>query len=351
MDGQNREERLLGQTEGDANMVFPKFTSATAVSPSDVTVNGKVVKIWNFAQLENLSVLILRQRAATIRDAVGEQGCPPMPSMQRNDVIRWILHMQSELTQAKNITGRMEHGVPSSFQQEIDENPILPSRPTPKAAGQPAPFGPRKVNQGHGSSPTVIADKDSLKGVFDEEAVREANARDTYEYQNDPSGKKQTRSEMLSKHQMLSFGVSDAGVQGIQTMKPNGEGRRVIPCKNNMAEIFSEAPKSGYPIYGIQSGRPGGEGRVYIAKGDQMACMGMGAPEKEPHIGGERRKHNTPEGHMVTTGTSEETQVGHGRRYVDHFKGPGHGHRGEESGYNQSWKKDPSRLLGASMII
>eukprot|EP00747_Dinoflagellata_sp_TGD_P024045 gnl/TRDRNA2_/TRDRNA2_130274_c0_seq1.p1 gnl/TRDRNA2_/TRDRNA2_130274_c0~~gnl/TRDRNA2_/TRDRNA2_130274_c0_seq1.p1 ORF type:complete len:367 (-),score=64.34 gnl/TRDRNA2_/TRDRNA2_130274_c0_seq1:58-1095(-) len=345
MDGQNREERLLGQTEGDANMVFPKFTSATAVSPSDVTVNGKVVKIWNFAQLENLSVLILRQRAATIRDAVGEQGCPPMPSMQRNDVIRWILHMQAELTQEKNATGRVECGVPSSFQQETDENPILPSRPPPKAAGNLAPFGLRKVNA------DVIANKDSLKGVFDEEAVREANARDIQESRHDPTGRKQTRQELLSRHQMLNFGVSDAGMQGIQSLKPNGEGRRSIQCKNNMAEVFSDASQSGYPSYGIQTGRPGGEGRVHIIKGDQMACMGMGAAEKEPHIGGDRRKHITPEGHMINAGTSQDIPVGPSRRYVDHFKGPGHGHRGEESSYSATWKQDPARLKGTSMIV
>merc|ERR1719163_1583503 len=90
-------EGILGRGEKDHERLFPKYTQAQAACTGEVEINGKILKIWEFSQLETLKVAILRQRAMAIRDAIGEASCPPMPSQQASDMIRWILHMQATL--------------------------------------------------------------------------------------------------------------------------------------------------------------------------------------------------------------------------------------------------------------
>merc|ERR1719181_628422 len=92
------DEAIFGRQEGDALRLFPKNARASAAATKEITVNGRVLKQWTYAQLETLSAVTLRQRARDIRDAVGEGKCPPMPSGQAQDLARWIVHVQSDLT-------------------------------------------------------------------------------------------------------------------------------------------------------------------------------------------------------------------------------------------------------------
>jgi len=55
---------------------------------------------------------------------------------------------------------------------------------------------------------------------------------------------------------------------------------------------------------------------------------------------------------MLNDGTADavEGSIGHGRKHIDTFAGRTQ-MSGTQDGYRPTWKQDPSRLMGTSLII
>lgn len=377
---QQEDPRLLGQTEGDHARIFPTFTGASAASAGEVQVNGKVVRIWEFSQLETLAVPILRQRAMAIKDAIGNS-CPPLPSAQRHDLIQWILHMQEKLTHRDVRVGREGANVPNSFKQDSMARPIHDSlqRGHP---GEKAPFGPRSIR---GPMPTRdnYGDLVQQKGQFAEvPAMGIQSMRDGGE----------GRRVLRPRDQMIAQGVSDVDQQGVQSMKPGSEGRRYLTCDDHIGAQKREQQKildgeQQFEAYdpstefcgtsGSGQVRHGGEGMRHIGCKDNMAQIvggfretglpgdmyDVGAPAyQEPYNAGNcRRKQIATPDFMVSVGVGDDPKVGEFgpsgcgarpvRTQMGSFNGAVQNFKGTDATYSRSWKKDPSRLQGTSLII
>eukprot|EP00438_Fugacium_kawagutii_P010733 Skav218249 [mRNA] locus=scaffold2035:4246:13945:+ [translate_table: standard] len=64
--------KQLGDEDARAKELFPTYSYAKPATVGEVTVNGKVLQLWNFSQLETLNPSALRLRALAIRDVVGQ---------------------------------------------------------------------------------------------------------------------------------------------------------------------------------------------------------------------------------------------------------------------------------------
>jgi len=330
-----QDDKLLGRERPDVNMLFPKYTHASAATTGEVVVNGTTLKLWTYAQLEALNVLPLRQRANAIREAIGQDQCPPIPSSQTADLVRWILHMQAELTKEKISEGRSGgygngHNVPHSFAQDSKVRPIT-SRS--EAAEPNAPRYDHDAARDHYSD--LLQQRNEFTQARTEGIVtmREGG---------------EGRRHIPQKDRMVSLGVSDVAAH------TQGEGRRYIGCQDNFAQQSGEARTQG-----IFSTREGGEGRrcskqtAQHVSGNSMFQQGCSAPEQEPHIGGDRRRHTSVQDHMVNHGTAEiheEEVKPAGRKYMDGFAGSPYNHGSSHDQYKSNWKKDPSKLLGTSLL-
>lgn len=338
------EGRILGRSHGDSERLFPHKTNAYAAATSEVYVNGKALKIWEFQQLETLSNPVLRQRALTIRDAVGEAACPPVPSGQSAELIRWILHMQAEVASQKFESGIPKPGrgcaVPAPFLQEAQERPIAATRPlSPRRPA--APFGPRTYESDHKPKRDHYRD---LKDQSNEFADAEHHINLGIQSRR-PGG--EGKKHITPSTNMVNLGMSTADAQGIQTMKANGEGRKYLSCKDTLAEHLYDMESPAPPA---RRNPPEPEKHVSHTR---MDAYGVGAPSVEPSIGGERRRHQPPPDNMVGVGTSGNTEDPKtaGRRHLDCFAGSKATFKAEHDDYRANWKKDPSRLKGASLII
>lgn len=329
-----QDDKLLGRERPDVDKLFPRYTHATAATTGEVTVNGKTLKLWTFAQLEALNAMTLRQRANAIRDAVGQADCPPLPSQQPADLTRWILHMQSELTQEKPAEGRTGgygtgHLVPQSFAQDTKERPIGSSA---ARAQQPMPFGPRG---GYNTS----AARDSYGDLkYNRNQFAEAPTQGIVSMRDGGEG----RRHIGQKDNMIHCGVSDVRAE-------TNEGRRYIGCKDNLgtdmhaANTQCKTPSSSTRA----SDRP----TQHVSE-SHMAEQGTSEPLAEPHIGGERRRHAAVPDRMVNQGTADagEDLRKSGRKPLDCFAGSAFSHSSSQDSYKSNWKKDPSRLLGTNLL-
>lgn len=372
IEGRLEETKILGRNAGDHERLFPKFTTAEPSCTGEVEVNGKKLIIWEFSQLEALKPAVLRHRAMAIRDAVGEVNCPPMPSMQTSDLTRWIIHMQNELTQKDmqvtrsgfSRSGIPGAGVPPTFKQEHEGRPILPER-VASPRSKPAPFGPRKIDDDHGMEATRDHYNDLLE---QKKEFTNAHVQGLSTLRVGGEGRK----KINHRSNMECSGVSNANPKGIQSMKDTGEGRRYIRPTDNVGDQKREAEdiergRASQVQFsqGIQSGRMGGEGRRQITATDHLFSDSGGYPDRstvptsldpEPHIGGERKRHMNPGDHMLNHGTAADIENPHGiggRRHLSSYGGmPSNGSvGGVHDQYRTSWKKDNSRLKGASMIV
>jgi hypothetical protein len=368
-------EDILGRQEGDSEKLFPKHTRASAAALAEFTVNGRVLKRWTYAQLETLNATTLRQRARDLRDAVGEGNCPPMPSGQIQDLARWIVHMQSELTREEPQPGRTgavygdsKNTVPPSYMQETRERPITMDkemeRPQPSNARR-VPFGPRA---GHCQD----AGRDHINDLkYQLNEFKEAPNGGA------PSSRSEGRRRFAPRNHMESQGISSAAPQGLETLRSEGEGRRYLECEDHMLELMEQkSPRATEALepamlFSARSPRKGGgvagaagapteiaEFQPHITD-SCMTTQGVSDPPLEQPIGGERRRHKTDiKCHFLNTGTSETNDqvTPYGRRHFDSFsKTSGsrpHSSFGEtQDAYHSSWKQDPSKLRGVSMII
>jgi len=346
-------KEILGRRDGDADNLFPKYTQASVTATGQYLVNGKTINVWTFAQLETLSQAILRQRAKVIRDAVGEDSCPPLPSHQPQDLIRWILHMQAGLavdsqSAPEETGGRVGmlssgHMVPKAFAQETSERPIHRTRP--EVAVQQQPPGVRFMGaQEHGAARDHYGELLSAK-----EAVDDGVNRGIVSQRTGGEG----RRHINPSDNMLFPGVSAADPKGIQSLRSSGEGRRQISCKDSVMEQKRELECSS-PLAGVQGAgspsRRGGAGRVSETS---MVRLGVAAGSEGP-IGGERRRHAEVPDRLVNAGMAdpgEEEMRLRGRRHLDGFGGSKFSCQEQQQGYQSTWKKDPSKLRGPSQLI
>jgi len=338
MVGSQEPDWHLGQKEEDHERVFPKYTNAHAASPNEVNVNGKVLNIWDFAQLESLSVPVLKQRVQAIKDVLTESQHPPMPSAQRNCLIQWILHMQADLTNTTIQAGRQGPGVPESFLKERKDRPITMERPlSPK--GESVPFGPRSCHHlGMTATRDHFGDLKMQRNEFAQhrnEGIQSLRVGGEGRKYNNPGSH-------------FKDGVADVAPQGIQSLKAGGEGRRYLaPEDHLMVDLRQDNP----PV------EQKGLIRTKMTE-HNMVDLGTANPGQEPNVGGERKRHIQPPDHMMSHGVADtqpekneiEAGANHGRRYVDRFTGASGNHTGGNASHQSTWKQNPSRLMGTSLI-
>mmetsp|Transcript_10734 Transcript_10734/g.30292 ORF Transcript_10734/g.30292 Transcript_10734/m.30292 type:complete len:375 (-) Transcript_10734:30-1154(-) len=340
------EGAIFGRRDGDAEKLFPRYTHAAAATTGEVEVNGKVLKIWTYQQLEALNQKVLKDRALAIRDAIGEGRCPPIPSIQAQDLIRWILHMQSELTERKPPVGRMAaggygngtgHVVPPSFAQDTKDRPITEDR-QPGRRVEHAPFGPRSFH-GQEVGKDRYVDLKLQRNDF-------AEAPNLGIQSGRPGG--EGRRHLPTPHNMASCGVSTAPPKV-------GEGRRYLSCDDHLMEQkhgveAPHAPRLEVPGSPRASAEP-----VRHVSESHMSGPGVSSPPSEQHVTGQRRRHIATPDRMVNQGTSapEEADAarGAGRKYLDSFAGSRSRYGDSHDTYQSTWKKDPSRLLGTSLLV
>lgn len=346
MDMVEREEGILGRGIDDHERLFPKYTQAQAASVGEVVVNGKTLKIWEFTQLETLKPAVLRQRAMAIRDALGEASCPAMPSAQAADIIRWILHMQSTLTGIDDSPCRnaMQGPGPSpSFYQEAEGRGLI-------GGYKPAPFGTRRATGEMEATRDHFSDLMEKKKEF-----KEVTELGIATMRVGGEG----RRHIFPRDSMVNEGISSASPAGIESMKEQGEGRRHIDIPDHIFTQQREleaiergvSPQLRRPRQGPESMRRGGQDMHRILMPDDPSDPLNRDPIQERPIGGERKKHVMPEDHMLNNGTADavEGSVGHGRKHIDTFAGRTQ-MKGSLGSYKSTWKQDPSRLMGTSLI-
>mmetsp|Transcript_62209 Transcript_62209/g.100668 ORF Transcript_62209/g.100668 Transcript_62209/m.100668 type:complete len:361 (-) Transcript_62209:65-1147(-) len=341
--GRSPKEEIMGRKEGDAQRLFPIFTHASAATTKEVTINGKVLKLWTFSQLESLNAAALRQRAMDIRDVCGEAGCPPIPSGRTQDLTRWILHMQEQLSQEpQQPIGRSGgygtgHFVPPSFAQDHKDRPIGMDRPAPQ---QQIPFGNRPVPADlNGNRSNVF----SQNGNSEELTAR------------------QSRRSLQPQQNMDNVGVSAADPQGIATLRDGGEGRRYFEVPDTVNQELRQPALRGDVPWVRSTPRVAAGGPVAHVSDNHFSKDAVFSPEfdaEDQRCCGER-KRATGDGakdHFLNLGTTagQQEAVPSGRKYLDGFQGQarvGSMGSGHQDSYRSNWKKDPSKLLGSSMIV
>lgn len=322
-------EALLGRHPDDASALFPRFTTASVTTTGDVTVNGRTVHLWTYSQLEPLSAAVLRTRAIALRDAIGEAICKPITSNQKLELIRWILDSQTSLTNQAPGVGRpgksgAPDAVPTSFKQDMD----LRARPQQAQSAPVAPaFGPKK-GQSHDATRDHYDDLLNNRKEF-------VNADQRYGIVSGKVGG-EGRKHLRPASNMEACGVSS--VDGNAS-----SGRKPLACVDHLMEQKRDSPsKSDLRSEHVPPARSSG------------CAVWPGAEEGgESPIGGERRRHANVPDSMVNVGVADpgadENRLA-GRKHLDSFGGSKFVASDSNRGYQSTWKSNPSRLQGTSML-
>ncbi|CAE7674153.1 Ovca2 [Symbiodinium microadriaticum] len=312
------EGEILGRQDGDARKLFPTYTHASPAATGEVSINGKVLQLWTFSQLETLNQSALRKRALAIRDAIGEAACPSLPSGRCDDLTRWILQMQEQLTNEKPEQGRSGgygtgHFVPRSFAQETK---ALASHKCSSVAEE------------------VNACRDNYKDLKMQQNDFKEDPR--LGIQTGRAGGEGKR-HLFPKQNMVTHGVSAAEPQGIASLRPTPEGRRYIPTVDNLMEQKreNEARERALMAGGAAGPAPVNRPANHISE-DHMAHFGC-TNEDEPSLGG-RRHANKPRDHFIGAGTWETTEAVHGKKYIDGYQKMDN-HAGRQDTYRTTWRK------------
>lgn len=332
---------IMGRKDGDSQRLFPRFTHASAAATDEVEMNGRALKLWSFSQLETLNSSALRQRAMAIKDILPEGECPPLPSGHCQDLVRWILHMQERITGDAAQEGRSGgygngHLVPPSFAQDTKERPVASRRSNP---GETIPFGARPGPQ------DMDAQRDHYRDLkLQQNEFKEAKQHGIESGREGGEGRK----HIFPKQNMVCAGMSAAEPQGIETLRNTPEGRRYIPATDNIRDNMEVAWQQP-PIRTAVGGPSHHVGESHLDRAD-LGCVN----NEEMPIGGERRRHaNIPEDHFVGQATFQVPEAPNPRRYLDGFQKTTlqSSHAGSQGSYQSTWKKNPTKLLGSSMIV
>lgn len=338
---------ILGRTEGDAELIFPIRTNASAACVRDVVVNGKTLLIWEYAQLESLSPDVLRQRVLSIQEAVGAENCMPMLSKQTSDVIRWILRMQCELTGDTVEVRRNAAGIPQWLAQEDARRPLCTGalRRNPSCL---MPFG-RKLTSPH--------DLDAARDHYGDmvHRKREFAGEQVLGIESQRVGGSGRRHLQPSTH-MECHGISSSCPLGIETLRECGEGRRHIWPKDTLQEqaVENDALLKGEAAVPTPSAprRRRAENDTFLGRGVRSLMHSSRADVQAQEVSlFDRKRHIECVDHMVNDGTADsETWDNPGRKNQDAFSRHNLARsRGRASEYLTTWKQDPSRLLGRKL--
>lgn len=333
------DKEILGRRQGDSDQLFPRYAQASVTATGEYTVNGTSLNAWTLAQLEPLSQAVLRQRANAIRRAAGEANCPPLPSGQPMDIIRWILRMQSELSQEGSQNRKFEEDNFKAFALE---------RPASSEKQSSLPFGPRTGQDHEGT-------RDHFGQLISQSpSGGEAPKRGIVTQRSGGEG----RRHLSTSSHMISCGVSGVEPKGIGSLRAEGEGKRPIACRDSLMEQKreSEALERGPGVTEArmpptEAGGRRGAGR-HISE-TSMLRQGEAAGREEP-IGGERRRHAEVPDRMESVGVAnpgESEGKLMGRRHLDGFRGAVNSDKDQQRGYQSSWRKDPSKLRGQPMLV
>jgi hypothetical protein len=335
----------LGKTEGDSALLFPVHTHASSPCVNELQVNGKNVQIWDYTQLECLTTPVLRQRMLGIIEALGADNCPPPPSNQAPDLIRWILHMQEEITGDNLQVNRTNAGIPRWLEQEDEWSPLKKKARTPQP---PAPFG-RKM--------TRASELDAARDHYwDMRHNQREYANDmVFGIESARVGGEGKRHLQPAKN-MHCTGISTAPDLGIETQKEGGEGRRYIRPRDNINEQAEENEaffRGQAELPTLPSPRRHMSENATFAGHGTREAMGTGRPDVVPGNVNlfDRKRHLECEDHMMYAGTADcESWERPGRKNQDAFS-PNNSTRtrGEDPEYQASWRQNPSRLHGRSM--
>ena len=73
--------------------------------PAEVTFEGKVYPLYNFGQLDRCNKASLKSRALDLCDGVGRDRLPPLNYHNKEDMIVWILQVESALALGQGLRG------------------------------------------------------------------------------------------------------------------------------------------------------------------------------------------------------------------------------------------------------
>lgn len=332
---------ILGRRPGDAQQLFPKFTSASVTTTGQVEVNGKSLNLWTYQQLETLAAPVLRQRANAIRDAVGEAHCLPMPCGQKGDLIRWIIEMQAELTHESPTMGRGKstgaaNAVPPSFFQEAQ------ARRSTAPAAPPPLFGPRR-GQDHDGTRDHYNDLKYQQNEFEQ-------APNAGIVTNRLGG--EGRRHLRGETHMDGFGLSGVDNDTVHHIRYLGCDDHLMKQKKDLEGGLQEAvrQRGGLATRATQSS-------IAHPSDSHLTHHGMPTDDApDSPVCGDRRRHIPTSDRMMGVGMADPGQQesiigGTRRRHMDHFNGGRHGEAKQGAGgYQSTWKTDPSRLKGTSML-
>lgn len=326
------DDPIPGRREGDAEKLFPKYSHAAAAVTGEVLIGGKPLKLWTTAQLETLSAPILRQRAIAIRDVVGEAQCPPMPSGRPAEMVRWIMQMQSELTNEAPQHGQAGYGAGHSVLQPFTTQNA--ERPDTAFRAPPSPLQPASR---HGADLTATREQFHNQQEYEQGPAHGVSS-------GPPD---RAKKHILPKNNMDAAGISTIGEVGIGSLRAGGEGRRYFrPEDHIMAQ--KQQMVQGYPSTASRPARPTSPGKH--VSDSSLTSPGVIHDEavEAPIMGDRRRRVERPD-----TITGAVQQDPRGRKYLDCFAGARPQFKSPEEGqsYQSTWKKDPVKLKGSSLII
>ncbi|CAE6926787.1 Ovca2 [Symbiodinium natans] len=256
---------------------------------------------------------------------------------------RWILQMQEQLTNQKPEQGRSGgygtgHFVPRSFAQETQEMATQRQKVDQRVDSD--------LPTSRSNAEAVGASRDNYKDLkMQQNAFKEDPKLGIQTGRAGGEGKR----HLFPKQNMVTHGVSSAEPQGITSLRATLEGRRYIPTVDNLMEQKkeNEARERALMAGGASGPAPVNRPSNHISE-DHMAHFGCTNTD-EPAAGG-RRHANKPRDHFVGAGTWETTEAVHGKKYIDGYQKMDN-HAGRQDTYRTSWRKNPQKLLGSSMLV
>lgn len=273
-----------------------------------------------------------------------------MPSKHVPDIVRWILHMQCQLTGDPVEVRRNNAGVPKWFERENVSRPISPRTPEKVSRRHffdSAPFGRKMADD----------DMDAVRDHYGDMMHRrkEFAGEPVFGIESQRIGGEGRRHLQPVDH-MVGQGLSKSSPRGVETLREAGEGRRYIRPRDNVQEHIEE---NEAVFSGFSTPPPLPRARKYMSENDTFAGHGsrtaLGTGRKE-HVPGEvsefdRKRHIPCEDHMLTNGMADASPwKTPGRRNLDAFSLTKSMDGGAQPRYVSSWKQDPRGLRGRSLF-
>ena len=110
--------------------------------PAEVTFEGKVYPLYNFGQLDRCNKASLKSRALDLCDGVGRDRLPPLNYHNKEDMIVWILQVESALALGQGLRGPfgdqvtpLTLGMPKNYVEDNKAAAVMaPTAPIPRGS-------------------------------------------------------------------------------------------------------------------------------------------------------------------------------------------------------------------------